>query len=188
MLSIQEVLSMSTGEAIKYTPMMLDGLPKDTRSKMGTLLHAAFWADYYVAPASRSHHHAYEGGLIKHSVEVAVIAQHLAQTLIGVGHSLTNSCIVVGLIHDMGKMFLYQKTNEGYVHKEKSSINFSYPVPVASLVFATEYAELTPDEIFAILCHDGMYAPENQQSLPGNETPLQMVIHWADMWSSRHKE
>lgn len=37
---------------------------------------------------------------------------------------------------------------------------------------------------FAILHHDGAYG-KGRRLLTGNETPLQMILHFADMWSSR---
>lgn len=37
---------------------------------------------------------------------------------------------------------------------------------------------------FAIIHHDGAYG-KGRRLLTGNETPLQMIMHFADMWSSR---
>ncbi|WP_299312068.1 TraI domain-containing protein [uncultured Halomonas sp.] len=60
------------------------------------------------APASRSHHHAYRGGLLEHSLEVArnVVTMiklnepDMPRTLLELG-------FVAGLLHDIGKTFTY---------------------------------------------------------------------------------
>ncbi|WP_081712001.1 TraI domain-containing protein [Halomonas sp. PBN3] len=60
------------------------------------------------APASRSHHHAYRGGLLEHSLEVArnVVAMiklnepNMPRALLELG-------FVAGLLHDIGKTFTY---------------------------------------------------------------------------------
>lgn len=56
-----------------------------------------------------------------------------------------------------------------------------------SLVRAADpklFATLSPDVTFSIIHHDGAYGRGRRQ-LNGNETPLQMLMHFADMWSSR---
>ena len=45
-------------------------------------------------------------------------------------------------------------------------------------------ADLTEEEEFAILYHNGMYG-QLKYSYSGKETPLSMIIHFADMWASR---
>lgn len=43
---------------------------------------------------------------------------------------------------------------------------------------------MNEDVLFAIRHHDGYYGAA-RRDLRGNETPLQMVLHFLDMWSSR---
>lgn len=43
---------------------------------------------------------------------------------------------------------------------------------------------LSDEAIHAIIHHDGMYGAA-RRNLQGKETPLQMILHWADMMSSR---
>ena len=47
--------------------------------------------------------------------------------------------------------------------------------------------ELTEEEEFAILYHNGLYS-ELKYSYSGKETPLSMVLHFADLWASRVTE
>ena len=44
--------------------------------------------------------------------------------------------------------------------------------------------DLTEDETWAILHHNGMYG-DLKYTLQGKETPLYLIIHFADMWASR---
>ncbi len=46
------------------------------------------------------------------------------------------------------------------------------------------YASLSENVKFAIRHHDGAYG-RARRDLTGNESPLQMILHFADMWSSR---
>ncbi|MGM0915428.1 MAG: TraI domain-containing protein [Pseudomonadota bacterium] len=60
------------------------------------------------APASRSHHHAYRGGLLEHSLEVArnVVAM-IKLNEPNMLHILLELGFVAGLLHDIGKTFTY---------------------------------------------------------------------------------
>ena len=60
------------------------------------------------------------------------------------------------------------------------------PVPhaVRSVKLATLFIDLTEDEEWAILCHDGLY-DFMKYDMQGHETQLSMIIHWADMWASK---
>lgn len=62
--------------------------------------------DFWRAPASRAHHHAYRGGLASHSIEVA---EGIADT-----RSLQGSDRDIGiayaLLHDIGKLWCFQGT------------------------------------------------------------------------------
>ena len=56
-----------------------------------------------------------------------------------------------------------------------------------SLVYAVHpplYEALNDDVKFAIRFHDGAYGIARRK-LVNNETPLQMILHFADMWSSK---
>ena len=46
------------------------------------------------------------------------------------------------------------------------------------------YIDLTEEEQHAILYHNGLYGPLKYE-IQGNETPLYMIIHFADLWASR---
>jgi 23S rRNA maturation-related 3'-5' exoribonuclease YhaM len=60
----------------------------------------------------------------------------------------------------------------------------SVPHEVRSIQIASQFIELTEEENFAILYHNGMYGPFKYE-LQGKETPLYLLLHFADMWCSR---
>jgi hypothetical protein len=52
---------------------------------------------------------------------------------------------------------------------------------------AERWLDLTEDEEYAIMYHDGLYDRETggMAVIQGHETKLLMLLHWADMWASR---
>ena len=60
---------------------------------------------YWATPASRKHHHAFEGGLAVHSLEVAT---DLASQAALSAHE-RDLCIAAGLLHDIGKVWAYTR-------------------------------------------------------------------------------
>ena len=52
---------------------------------------------------------------------------------------------------------------------------------------ATLYIDLTEDEEWAILTHDGLY-DFMKYEIPGRETQLSLILHWADLWSAKITE
>jgi 3'-5' exoribonuclease len=76
-------------------------------------LVAAFWQDaeflrrFKTAPAAKNMHHAYIGGLLEHSLSMALLAEKIAQHYSGVDRDLL---LVGAIFHDIGKIreFDYQ--------------------------------------------------------------------------------
>lgn len=167
------------------------------------------WMDtngFFTAPCSGSFHLAYEGGLAEHSLNVMEQALILAETLDGERKMLNrDSVIIASLLHDLGKTGQFGKAN--YVPnmlKGKATKANPDPVPkqsekkpyitnpdllyvdheIRSIQIASQFIELTEDESYAILNHNGMYS-NLRYAYSGKETPLNLVIHWADMWAAR---
>lgn len=59
---------------------------------------------FWTAPASRTHHHAYVGGLAEHSLEVAVLADVARQ----VESWQRDLLVAYALLHDVGKVWAYE--------------------------------------------------------------------------------
>ena len=112
-----------------------------------------------------------------------------------------DSIIICGLLHDIGKcgQFGKQYYVENYLSKRDKEGNpvrseakpyitnaelFNVPHEVRAISIISRYIDLTEEEQFAILYHNGMYGDLKYQ-LSGKETPLYMLLHFADMWASR---
>lgn len=145
------------------------------------------------APASSKFHMSKAGGLLEHSANVYKYAGAINAAL---NTSINpQSIVIVSLLHDIGKLGDYGKANyienilksgkqseaEPYkTNKELSSI----PHEIRSVFIIERFITLTEAEEFAILHHNGMYS-DLKYALNGKETPLQMILHFADMWASR---
>ncbi|MGD2076842.1 MAG: HD domain-containing protein [Chloroflexota bacterium] len=71
------------------------------------LLDEAFLAQFANAPAARSMHHAYVGGLIEHTLSMARVARFLGDHYPHVNKSLLLAGV---LLHDLGKALEYEST------------------------------------------------------------------------------
>lgn len=163
---------------------------------------------FYESPCSGGNHLAKEGGLAEHSLNVA----HYAMMLLGTWYDepyysqWADSVIICSLLHDIGKCGQFEKP--GYVpnmikdgrptkaepeQKYKQSEDKPYkanpellnvPHEIRSISIIQQFFQLTEDEHFAILYHNGLYGPLYRE-ISGRETALYMILHFADMWCSR---
>lgn len=158
---------------------------------------------FFRAPCSTNHHLSHEGGLAEHSLNVyeAMVA---FDEMVG-GPLKYESIIICALLHDLGKMGQYDKPN--YVpNMLKGRATKANPNPepyqstskpyvtnpellyidheVRSVAIASRFIELTEEEQQAILWHNGLYGNYKYQ-IQGKETPLYLILHFADMWASR---
>lgn len=163
------------------------------------------WMDnngFFTAPCSGQYHLCKEGGLAEHSLNVYSMKDGLHCLMVKTPKHLIgyyDSWIIVSLLHDLGKAGQFGKPNYvpnlisdrkgGFVQSDKKPFETNkelLPVPheIRSIQIISQFIELTEVENFAILHHNGMYGDLKHQ-LQGKETPLQMMLHFADMWSSR---
>ena len=56
-------------------------------------------------------------------------------------------------------------------------------VPVRSLYLAIPYISLSESEVQAVMYHDGQYVDDNK-SVATKETPLLLLLQYADTWST----
>lgn len=69
------------------------------------------WEAFKDWPAAVSHHHAYVGGLLEHTVAVARTAKSLAEASAASGYEISVPVAVAGaLLHDLGKIGSYRLT------------------------------------------------------------------------------
>lgn len=168
------------------------------------------WMDengFYQMPCSGGNHLAKEGGLAEHSLNVFDLMHGIRnEGMLSNNFDMpTDSIIICGLLHDLGKCGDHGKP--GYVpnmlkgratkanqnpepyqsDKKPFKVNdelFPIDHEVRSVKIASKFIELTEEEELAILWHNGLYGNFRYQ-IQGRETPLYMLLHFADLWASR---
>lgn len=188
----------------------IDLLMSTEREGMGNLIAWMERNGFFEAPCSGGHHLAKEGGLLEHSMNVLNVLQDMSFLLCtgpaGLTEEQQDSIILCALLHDLGKCGDHGKP--GYVpnmvkdgrptkaepeqkYKQSESKPFEVnkdliPVDheIRSVKIASKYIELTEEEELAILWHNGLYGNFKYQ-IQGKETPLYLLLHFADMWASR---
>ena len=141
------------------------------------------------APASREFHLNIPGGLVMHSVSVTETLLRLRDTL--APQYSDETCIIVGLFHDAGKVGepgkpLYIPDPEAspeeirYIHNSEVT---TMAHAVRSLYYLTQFISLSFEEIQAVVYHDGQYV-EGNKIVALKETPLLLLLHFADLWSA----
>lgn len=161
---------------------------------------------FFTAPCSTAYHLCKEGGLAEHSLNVYKRMKQFYITLFGLDEAAKNinTIIICALLHDIGKCGQYGKPYyvENYLSKKDKEGNpvrsSSKPYiintdlenvshDIRSALILTRYIELSEKEQFAILYHNGLYGDLRYQ-INGKETPLYLLLHFADMWASRVDE
>lgn len=184
-------------------------LKKTEREGVDDLIAYMEEIGFFTAPASGGNHSHSEGGLAEHSLNVCHMAEKLSVCLIGganITDEIRNSVVIAALLHDLGKcgdygkqMYVPNMIKDGRPTQknpeQKYKLSEAKPwkrnpdlLPLdhatRSIKLATLFIDLTEEEEFAIRYHDGLYETANY-GVKGHETQLYMILHWADMWSSR---
>ena len=177
-----------------------DYLMKTKREGVVELLDYMNNIGFLTAPCSGSYHLAKEGGLAEHSINVLNLAEKLGVAWLGGAkyNEIQDSVVICSLLHDLGKCGQFGKSlyvpnilKDGKPSKVKpfttNSDLLNIPHEIRSVVIATMFIDLTEEEQHAILYHNGLYGPLKYE-IQGKETPLYMILHFADMWASRVTE
>ena len=144
------------------------------------------------SPASTKYHLNKEGGLLEHSVGVAETMLELRVTL--APEISEESCVIVALLHDVGKIGMpgkprYIKNNSEWEIKNRNMTYKINPSEVymglaaRSLYLIAKYIPLSDCEAQAILYHDGQYIEANKE-VAHHEMPLTLLAHFADLWTA----
>lgn len=189
---------------------VLNLLKSTKRAGMDKLIDYMENNGFFTAPCSGGNHMAKEGGLLEHSLNVFKAMDELSSKWCrDTYRDLSNSIIICSILHDLGKIGDYGKPNyvpnmikdgrptkaepeQKYKQSEskpfKTNDGLLYePHEVRSVKIASKFIELTEDEEFAILMHNGLYG-DFRYIIQGKETPLYLLLHFADMWASRVME
>lgn len=176
----------------------IEALLRDTkREGIDELIEHMNKIGFFEAPASTKYHGAYEGALAEHSLNVAQCAYDIASALdYDYAEEYYNSINICALLHDLGKAGQFGKplyidnvlksgkTSEAQPYKHNDEL-MTLDHEIVSVIEASRFIKLTEEEQFAIAFHNGLYTSIGRYGLQGKETPLQMIIHFADMWASR---
>ena len=156
------------------------------------------WMDqngFYSAPCSSKYHLSKPGGLAEHSINVFEAALDMGTSLYSdqMTFATLDSITICALLHDIGKVGQFGKAN--YIQNTDPGDPAPYrtnkdllfvPHEIRSIAILSKFIDLTEEEQFAILYHNGLYG--ELKGFKGKETPLYMIIHFADMWASRITE
>ena len=147
---------------------------------------------WLTSPASTRFHLNHEGGLLEHSVGVA---ENLLKFRAALAPEISEeSCVIVGLLHDIGKIGMpgkprYHKNENQWEIKNRDMTYVVNPDEVymnlaaRSLYIIAKYLPLSDAEAQAILYHDGQYVDFNRE-VAHKEEPLTLLAHWADYWTA----
>ncbi len=178
---------------------IIDHLKKTKREGIEDLIAYMDDCGFFSAPCSSQYHLSCEFGLVQHTRNVMEIAEKIGIALYGGAeyNKIQDSVIISAILHDLGKMgqfekplYVENKLKNGELGKKPYIINpnlLNIPHEVRSIVIATMFIDLTEEEQFAILYHNGLYG-DFKYEITGKETPLYLILHFADMWASRIKE
>lgn len=174
-----------------------DSLMKTEREGMTYLLDYLVQIGFLTAPASTRFHGAYEGALLEHSVNVLKCAEKIGVALLGGEeyNKIHDSVVICSLLHDVGKCGQFGKPlyvpnilksgkpSDTQPYTTNSDL-MTLPHEIVSVIEITKFIDLTEDEQRAIAWHNGLYGAF-KYDIQGKETPLYMIIHFADLWASR---
>jgi len=149
-------------------------------------------SSWLTSPASTKYHLNKEGGLLEHSVGVAETLLKLRGLL--ASEISEESCVIVGLLHDVGKIGMpgkprYLKNDNQWEIKNRDMTYKINPKEVymglamRSLYLIAKYIPLSDSEAQAILYHDGQYIDANKE-VAHHEMPLTLLVHCADLWTA----
>ena len=179
---------------------VVDRLLATNREGMEDLVEYMEEIGFFSAPCSGGNHLCCEFGLVHHTRNVIMAAENIGYALLGkVKYAeIRDSVIIAAALHDLGKCGDYGK--QMYVPNILKSGKASEAKPfkcnpdllpldhaTRSIKLATLFIDLTEDEEFAIRYHDGLYETANY-GVKNHETPLYLILHYADLWSSRVTE
>lgn len=184
-------------ETLDNRQFVIGNLEATKREGMEDLIAYMDEIGFFHAPCSGGYHLACEFGLVQHTVNVMRTAEKLGLALYGAEeyNKIHDSVMIASALHDLGKCGQFGKplyvpnvlsggkTSDKKPYKQNTDL-LNVPHEIRSVAIATMFIDLTEDEQFAILYHNGLYGPLKYE-IQGKETPLYMLIHFADMWASR---
>jgi hypothetical protein len=143
---------------------------------------------FFTAPASRSFHGSYEGGLFDHSFAVAKYLTELTEKL-GLKWQREDSPYIVGMFHDLCKCGQYKPVGEKRTNWEHVGALIIPGHGERSVIMAQKWLYLNDEEIACIRWHMGAYETDTRlwqcYNLAMNLYPNVLWTHTADNYVSQ---
>lgn len=171
-----------------------------TREGSDKLLEFLEKSDFFTAPASTRYHGAYEGGLLRHSLNVyECLTEYLSRERVQQMYKINasaESAAIVALLHDICKVNFYtlsmrNQKNEQTGQWEKVpyyTINDTLPYGHGekSVYMISGFMRLTREEAMAIRWHMGFSGIEDKNTIGRalEMYPLAFALSVADMEAS----
>ena len=147
------------------------------------LVNYMYESGFFAAPASTKYHEAYEGGLYDHSMRVTACLQDFeSKGLFCFGNE--RSSTVVGLLHDICKMDMYEGEEGAYRYANKALVNGHGS---KSVQIIGRFMDLTEEEMLCIRYHMGAYEKDDWDYFDRvvRKYPSVLWTHQADMVASK---
>lgn len=173
---------------------------KITRDGADKLLAFLEKSDFFTAPASTRYHGAYEGGLLRHSLNVyECLLDYLARERVREKYGMTfseESAAIVALLHDICKVDFYTVSTRNAKNEQTGqwekvpyyTINDTLPYGHGekSVYMISGFMRLTRDEAMAIRWHMGFSGIEDKNMIGKalEMYPLAFALSVADMEAS----
>lgn len=174
-------------EEIVYSTIKREGIKQ--------LMEYISASDFFIAPASKNQHSAYEGGLAEHSINVYQRLRNLVEMEYGGFDVFSEESVAIcGLFHDVCKIDFYKieqrnvKEGNNWVKKPHYVIEEKLPYGHGekSVYIINGFLRLTREEALAINWHMGGF---DQRVQGGNFSigeayridSLALLLHLADM-------
>ena len=171
-----------------------------TREGSDKLLEFLEKSDFFTAPASTRYHGAYEGGLLRHSLNVyECLKEYLARERVQQKYGLNVSnetAALVALLHDICKVNFYTVSTRNVKNDETGqwekmpyyTINDKLPYGHGekSVYMISGYMRLSREEAMAIRWHMGFSGIEDKNTIGRalEMFPLAFALSVADMEAS----
>lgn len=157
-------------------------------------------SDFFTAPASTRYHNAFEGGLLRHSLNVYhCLCAYLERESVKNDYKLKvspESCAIVSLLHDLCKVNFYKvgwrnvKNEETGQWEKQPRYEIHDTLPYGhgekSVYMISGFMRLTREEAMAIRWHMGFSGTEDKNSIGQALAmyPLAFAMTVADMEAS----
>lgn len=152
--------------------------------------------DFFTAPASAKYHNAFEGGLLRHSLNVyhclkSYLDRERVKETYGIEYS-DESIAIAALLHDLCKVNFYKvgfrnvKDEHGVWQKVPAyevDDRLPYGHGEKSVYIISGYMKLTREEAFAIRYHMGFSGGDDERNVGKafSMFPLAVALSFADM-------